>query len=94
MNDETPTPFRYELWKFFADNHGLTLTESELVDIIQAVDSQLSKELSMAKAQLKAVDDSLERCKTNHAVFSLIYLMTHGKKSHEPQHTSNASQAP
>lgn len=59
MNNEAPVPFRYELWNFFATNHNLNLTESELVDVIEAVKTQLEKE-----------------------------------QSHEPNHTSNASQAP
>lgn len=36
MNTE-PEPYRYKLWKFFADEHGLILTESELDDIVRAV---------------------------------------------------------
>jgi hypothetical protein len=29
---------RYELWKFFSDEHGLTLTEGQLTDIIREVE--------------------------------------------------------
>lgn len=28
---------RYDLWKFFSDEHGLTLTDGQLKDIIQEV---------------------------------------------------------
>lgn len=42
----TPTPYRHELWQFFHDNHGLTLLESELEDIAQAVNRQLGVEKS------------------------------------------------
>lgn len=30
-------PARYDLWKFFSDEHGLTLTDGQLKDIIQEV---------------------------------------------------------
>lgn len=48
----TPEPYRYNLWKYLSDNHGLTLLESELHGIVQAVESQLETELNEAKAQL------------------------------------------
>lgn len=32
---------RYELWKFFADEHKLTLVESELDDTIYAVEDYI-----------------------------------------------------
>lgn len=47
---DTPKPYRYDLWKFFSDNHGLTLLESELQDIVAAVNSQLERELNEVKA--------------------------------------------
>ena len=34
---ESPVFYYYDLFKFFADNHGLTLVESEIEDIINAV---------------------------------------------------------
>jgi len=37
MPDETPTPHRYGLWKFFHDEHGLLLTVSELDEIEREV---------------------------------------------------------
>ncbi len=30
---------RYELWKFFSDEHGLSLTETDVNDIIAAVET-------------------------------------------------------
>lgn len=33
----TVEPHNHRLWKFFHDNHGLTLTESELNDIIREI---------------------------------------------------------
>lgn len=29
---------RYNLWKFFSDEHGLTLLEGELTDIVREVE--------------------------------------------------------
>lgn len=49
MKTETPTTFRYDLWNFFVKNHGLILTDSELVDVIEAVKTQLKKEQSTMK---------------------------------------------
>lgn len=34
---EIPVPYLYDLWKHMADNHGLTLLESELWEIVLAV---------------------------------------------------------
>lgn len=36
-------PARYDLWKFFSDEHGLTLTDGQLKDIIQEVKLFLKK---------------------------------------------------
>lgn len=36
----TPVLFSYPLFKFFADEHNLSLTDSQLDDIIEAVRAQ------------------------------------------------------
>jgi len=40
MNESDPS---YELWKYFADYHGITLVDTELTDIIAAVKKYLKE---------------------------------------------------
>lgn len=86
MNDQIPTP---RTDAALIDNADITDWGTGKSNWVSAdFARQLEKELSAAKAQLKSVDESLERCKTNHAVFSLIYLLTHHKKNYETDTTT------
>lgn len=40
-------PFRCDLWRFFHDEHGLTLLESELDEIVRRVKAQMEIEQDM-----------------------------------------------
>jgi hypothetical protein len=59
---ETPEPYRFKLWKYLADNHGLTLLESELHGIVQAVESQLERELNDAKQERDSLLARMDEC--------------------------------
>ena len=48
---DTPTPYRYNLWKHFSDNYNLMLLESELNDIVHACESQLKSEIDNLQIQ-------------------------------------------
>jgi len=66
MNDqkigftEIVKPYRYDLWKYFSDNHNLTLLESELAGIVNAVNAELQRELEVLR-------EENQRLKSNHA---------------------------
>lgn len=57
--------YYYNLFKFFSDNHGLTLVDSEIQDIIRAVNSfegtaELKAENERLKAKLSEVIGVME----------------------------------
>lgn len=59
MNAPTPVQYRFQLWKYLSDNHGLTLLESELDEIVRAVENEsgAAKQLNACRVALVDIRD-------------------------------------
>ena len=59
---ELPKPWGHELWSYLHQNHGLTLLQSELDDIVREasklLDSDLQRQLAEARKQIEDLTDS------------------------------------
>lgn len=63
VEPRTPTPHNHALWKFFHDEHGLTLTESEIYEIERVVSAQLQQERDALSEQCIQIDSRDELAK-------------------------------